>query len=208
MASTRVTKQLSYNDITICINGREFTPKDAAGNVVEPFIMNGTTYLPVRAVGEALGLNVNWDGDTHTVYLGDIDHLPYQVNNATLYDGTKDTSFSVAGKVCKTGVVLKTLHDYGSNYDGSAIWNTEGYETMTFTVGHVGSGQRNATLYVSLDGVAAGEYELTWDGSPKTITVSLNGSPNVKLTLINSEVIKNYGSAAETYGVYDVKLAE
>ena len=192
------------------LRGRVFTPKDAAGNVVEPFIMNGTTYLPVRAVGEALGMSVNWDGNTHTVYLGDVDHLPYQVNNATLYDGTKDTSFSVAGKVCKTGVVLKSLHykaSYNDEYDGSAIWNTEGYESMTFTVGHVGSQQRNAVLYVSLDGVAAGEYKLTWDGSPKTITVPLDGSPNVKLTLL-ADLLNSYTPTPESYGIFDVKLAE
>ena len=32
-------------------------------------IVNGRTYLPVRAVGEALNLNVNWDGASKTVTL-------------------------------------------------------------------------------------------------------------------------------------------
>ncbi len=35
----------------------------------EPFIYNGTTYLPVRAVGEAVGKEVAWDNDTKTVTL-------------------------------------------------------------------------------------------------------------------------------------------
>lgn len=38
----------------------------------EPFICNGTTYLPVRAVGEAMGKKVAWNGNTNTVYLGEI----------------------------------------------------------------------------------------------------------------------------------------
>ena len=66
-----VYKNLSvtYNNIKIVIDGKEITPKDAAGNVVEPFIHEGTTYLPVRAVGEALGKTVGWDDVNKSVYL-------------------------------------------------------------------------------------------------------------------------------------------
>ena len=59
-----------YNNIKIFIDGTELIPKDANGNAVEPFIMNGTTYLPVRAVANAFGKDVDWDGETQTVYLG------------------------------------------------------------------------------------------------------------------------------------------
>lgn len=64
-----VTKELSYNDIKITLNGQELTPTDANGNYVEPFIIDGTTYLPVRAVSNALGLGVEWDGTNKTVVL-------------------------------------------------------------------------------------------------------------------------------------------
>jgi len=43
-----VTKELHYKDIKIELNGEEITPKDANGNYVEPFIIDGTTYLPVK----------------------------------------------------------------------------------------------------------------------------------------------------------------
>ncbi|MCL1859872.1 MAG: copper amine oxidase N-terminal domain-containing protein [Oscillospiraceae bacterium] len=65
------TVSISYNDIKITLNGKQITPKDANGNAVDPFILNGSTYLPVRAVGEALGLEVDWDGKTNTVILND-----------------------------------------------------------------------------------------------------------------------------------------
>lgn len=64
------TAVLLYDNIKICIDGTFIEPKDANGNTVEPFIINGTTYLPVRAVGNAFGKNVEWDGNTNTVYLG------------------------------------------------------------------------------------------------------------------------------------------
>ncbi|MDR0294671.1 MAG: copper amine oxidase N-terminal domain-containing protein, partial [Prevotellaceae bacterium] len=58
--------EVSYNNIQLIIDGTKITPKDVNGNIVEPFIYNGTTYLPVRAVGEALGKTVDWDGATQT----------------------------------------------------------------------------------------------------------------------------------------------
>ena len=60
-----------YRDIKIKLDGTEITPKDANGKTVEPFIIDGTTYLPVRAVGEAMGLDVDWDGETSIVQLED-----------------------------------------------------------------------------------------------------------------------------------------
>jgi hypothetical protein len=65
------TISITYNNIKIIIDGNSVEPKDANGNKVEPFIYNGTTYLPVRAVGEAIGKEVNWDSITKTVYLGE-----------------------------------------------------------------------------------------------------------------------------------------
>ena len=59
-ASGTRTLEVTYKDIKLVIDGQEIVPKDAAGNVVEPFQANGTTYLPVRAIGEALGKEVTW----------------------------------------------------------------------------------------------------------------------------------------------------
>lgn len=63
------TMTADYNDIKISVNGTPITPTDAKGNPVEPFAVDGTTYLPVRAVGDALGMDVAWDGKTSTVTL-------------------------------------------------------------------------------------------------------------------------------------------
>lgn len=58
-----------YNNIKIKLNGQELIPKDENGSIVEPFVINGTTYLPVRAIGNALGLDVNWDSLNNTILL-------------------------------------------------------------------------------------------------------------------------------------------
>ncbi len=59
-----------YTGVNIYIDDVKLNPKDGNGNPVEAFIYNGTTYLPVRAVSEAVGKTVQWDGATGTVYLG------------------------------------------------------------------------------------------------------------------------------------------
>ena len=65
-----ISAYLNY-DITVTYNGDTQTLKDAAGNTVYPVSYNGTTYLPVRAVSNMLGVAVDWDGATQTVILSD-----------------------------------------------------------------------------------------------------------------------------------------
>ncbi|MDD3041038.1 copper amine oxidase N-terminal domain-containing protein [Bacteroides sp.] len=56
---------VSFNNIKVIIDGKELKTDK------EPFTYEGTTYLPVRAVAEAVGKNVSWDSTTQTVTLGD-----------------------------------------------------------------------------------------------------------------------------------------
>lgn len=60
---------LDYMGINITLNGSAVTPKDANGNYVEPFAIDGTIYLPVRGIASATGLDVAWDQTTQTVAL-------------------------------------------------------------------------------------------------------------------------------------------
>lgn len=75
------------NGIKIIIDGKQLNPTDANGNKVEPIIYNGTTYLPVRAVANALGKAVYWDGPNYTVYLGNMDGgLKYPTDELSIDD--------------------------------------------------------------------------------------------------------------------------
>ena len=58
-----------FDNIQIFLSGNYLELTDANDNPVEPFIVDGTTYLPVRAISEALGLNVYWDEETNSIYL-------------------------------------------------------------------------------------------------------------------------------------------
>ncbi|MBQ9734047.1 MAG: copper amine oxidase N-terminal domain-containing protein, partial [Clostridia bacterium] len=54
----------TYRDISVTLDGKAVELGDS-----EPFIMNGSTYLPLRAIGEALGLTVKWEGAASSVHL-------------------------------------------------------------------------------------------------------------------------------------------
>ena len=68
-AQVNRTITVVYRDIKIIMDGEPLAPKDATGQIIEPFISRGTTYLPLRAVAEAIGYDVEWDEDTSTVIL-------------------------------------------------------------------------------------------------------------------------------------------
>ncbi|TCZ79372.1 hypothetical protein E0485_05790 [Paenibacillus albiflavus] len=81
-ASSYYEKISAYLDsgINLKIHGRDFKPIDTKGNVITPINYQGSTYLPLRAVAEAVGLPVQWDDKTRTSSLG---YSSIQLNNET-----------------------------------------------------------------------------------------------------------------------------
>ena len=63
-----VTAYLSP-DLSIVVDGSYRTFYNAVGQEVHPILYGGTTYLPIRAIGELMGKNVNWSQSTLTVSL-------------------------------------------------------------------------------------------------------------------------------------------
>ena len=132
------TINVIYDNIKILIDGKEYQPTDANGNVVEPFIYNGTTYLPVRAIANAFDKEVDWEAQTSTVTLGSknydwLDQMGYADYKTTasystlraIPEGTKDSS----GIKYDRGLqfVLRT-GEYEENNDGSI----RSYQTVEY----------------------------------------------------------------------------
>ena len=114
-ANTTTLYDVLVEGVKIVVDGQKINPTDANGNSVEPIIYNGTTYLPVRAVANALGKAVYWDGPNYTVYLGNMDgKLEYPT--VMLKDLTSISN--------RPQITSKLTDNYGNNY-GSAFYNKD-----------------------------------------------------------------------------------
>ena len=223
-AGTVTTRMIeaNYMDIKLVVDGVEITPTDANGNTVEPFASEGTTYLPVRAIGEALGKQVTWDGSTATVYVGDVpgqgtDWMnklpPYQVyGNSKIYNSSDPREyFTVAGVNHTSGIKLVDSSSNGKV--AYALWNTNlQYDTMTFSGGHVdGTDDFNATLSDYLDGNYYTEYDITFNGGVQNITIPLNRAANVEIRVDCYKGEKDYdfyqGIQTLQYGIFDISFS-
>lgn len=125
--------------IAIKLDGEVQTPTDANGKRVYPISYQGTTYLPIRAVGKMLDIGVDWDQATKTVLLGDpaegvdlIDaYKAYYINEFQQVQTTdKQKPIDISGKTYShwiglTGAPREKI--------GTISFNIEGkYDTVTF----------------------------------------------------------------------------
>jgi len=61
------TIKASYRNITVFVNGTLKQARTAQGTVVEPFIVDGTTYVPLRGIAEMLGYQVTFNPTTYRI---------------------------------------------------------------------------------------------------------------------------------------------
>lgn len=170
--------QAVFKNIKICVDGVEMTPRDTAGKEVEPFIYNGTTYLPVRAVGEAVGKEVSYDGSTNTVYLGKSGQVQYLGQQVKKYQGdAREETVTMGGNKYTNGL---SLHIYGYN----AYYNLNG-------------------LYNSISGVY-GMQDGTSDDYECTLNFYGDGRLLKSLTVKGGQLPKNF--AVDVSGVAQLKI--
>jgi len=60
---------VANDNIKIYYNGDLANLTDTDGSKISPVIINGRTYLPLRAMSELLGIDIEWDGTTQSIYL-------------------------------------------------------------------------------------------------------------------------------------------
>ena len=126
------TIRADYACIKICLDGVILDPRDANGTPVEPFAVNGTTYLPVRAVGEMVGMKVDWDGKSQTVSLtgqtGTSTAAPTTPAGLISVDRAKEIALKDAGLRGDEVTFLKNKLD---REDGRQIYEIDFYTSQT-----------------------------------------------------------------------------
>ena len=154
---------------------------------MEPFIYNGTTYLPVRAVGEALGKQVGWDGKTKTVYIGEVPgQVTYLLDVCQPYESYEfhtPTTFTMAGKMYSNGFIL-ACNPYWTEGEGYALFNLNGaYSTLEFDFGHEDGTdlEDGGNYYFYLDGKLVKTITPHPEDMVKHYKISLNNALQMKI---------------------------
>jgi len=132
-----ISAYLTYNT-TIKLDGQTQTMYDANGKRVYPINYQGTTYIPIRAVSNMLDIDVNWDGATKTVLLGNNgqakdfinDIEPYASRwslNKCYFPSSKNHTENIAGKTYDHYIKMSSTEVLYYELGGK-------YETLTFRV--------------------------------------------------------------------------
>lgn len=191
LAANTVYKNIrvQYCGIKLMVNGAPVTPKDANGSTVEPFIYNGTTYLPVRAVGNALGQDVSWNGNTKTVYIGmnETDTkakklTPYETSGGVYMLENKGETVAMMGKKYTQGLYTRGYNSY------SALYSLDGlYKSVEMDIGHWdGKAQKTASLNFYVDGDLVDTYALEPEMTTQHIKVDLNRGLQLKIAITSA----------------------
>lgn len=173
-----VSATLSPN-LTIVVDGVEKDFYNVSGKEVHPIVYNGTTYLPLRAIGELMGKNVNWDQSLLTVTLAGSRSTPPVTG---IPDSSADVqSISVQIRPDFTIVMDSKIRTF-ADASGSQVY------PMLY----------NGTTYLPLRAVGSlmGK-EVSWDGATKTVT--LISSENSGNLVTDADSFNNSGEAAGSY---------
>lgn len=105
------TIKVVQGGIKLFVDGKLVKPTDSDGKVVEPFIYDGTTYLPLRALSNALTnyeKEVSWNAKTSSIYVGQ-SPVASQTDFSELQPYNSSSSIVVTGSEAKFNILDKTV---------------------------------------------------------------------------------------------------
>lgn len=124
------------------MDGEKQTLLDKNGDVVYPITYDGTTYLPIRALGNAMDLEVEWNSKTQTVSLyTKTDTKPEDLTLEKLTERTEEAEDTVAE--------LKAASTYAGRKDPSTICTARPSTTSGTTCAPTPNGSTPSTWTAS-----------------------------------------------------------
>lgn len=160
------TIEVQFLPLKYLFDGVEQNPPEGQAD----FIYNGTTYVPLRFIAEALGKDVQWDGNTNTIYVGkvpgagkwleELDPIASSAwddfsNVQTTFTANDGSSYLHGIVTNETAILKKTAYtEYilDAKYDtlSGVLAISQGYKDFDqeYTVTFIGDGKQLQTVVV------------------------------------------------------------
>lgn len=211
------TKKINavYNNIKVIIDGVEVNPTNEKGEKIEPFMVEGTIYLPLRGVAAGFGKEIEWNQQSKTVTIGAEKSTEKPVNldqfnlgaGATNWTWNKQLdSVAVLNERKQPSVNLLTTGSGIEEARGSYQLNGE-YEVLkgNFAVTNFNSEglTYGANFIIKGDGKNLFEaYNVTKEAKPAEININVSGVKNLEFIISKTSSGTTFPSTA----LWDVVL--
>jgi hypothetical protein len=192
ITASRTIQATLSPDVTIVFDGKAWEMYDVNENQVYPILYNGTTYVPIRAVSEMLGLVVMWDNDSRTV------QITSSVSNAqkSLLSATDAGTRTTSGNVSRWMKVRNVEELPGAYSDGlktdflsatrlqtRTMFTLDGrYNTLEFTAHNTSNYSAIVRVIDASDGTVLWSATLTAGEKVKAHTVNLSGVREIEFS--------------------------
>ncbi len=173
------------DDIKVYVDNEFVELKDVNGTVVNPILKNGTTYIPIRGVSQALGCWIRWNGQTKTVsvYMDTVppdgvsltENKPYDGNSSSTYYENEGEMLEIDGKKYTNAIEI-------GGYEPYQLINLNGmFKSLTCVVGVMTDYDAEKKLTFIVDGKIVETYIFNHNSTAKNISVDLNGGLKLKI---------------------------
>ncbi len=155
------------------VDGQPVQLTNSSGAVITPITYDNNTYLPVRAVSNLLGVNVNFDGKTNTIELGE------QTEGVSIAKGfdsgyhTKDPNMTVYNGEDYKDVFF----DNGSGARGSSfmLYPEGKYQKLYIQVAAIGEDLKEFTIQDSDTDTVLKQQDVRVEDGLVTIEANIAG---------------------------------
>ena len=196
---------ITYDNIRITIDGRETPLTDLQGRVIEPFLMDGTMFVPISPLVRQFGKTSTYDSSTRTLVIRSPSPTVRQIRtslrqSAPFFD--RGSTFIGASLTDRNIAFVDSINMGGTTYRdalrfGSANWNTNGntlftlhnlnrqYSVISGHLGRVdGTGMNNITVNFIGDGDLLQSYRLNATDMPIPINVNVAGVQQLRIEFV------------------------
>lgn len=179
-------------ELSVSLDGSEIETVDANGVTVPPILVDGTTYLPVRAVANALGLSIEWDNETKSVLInGAAENLALGDNVNIYISGAKFTPKNAKGDtvapILKDGTTYLPIRAIGEAFDKNVSWDQASLTAILTTPAFKTDFDENKT------------YAIVSKASGKAISVLSSGLGTAAFESFDYQAFKLIPASVEGY---------